>query len=126
MFLFYGSHPGAKRFVHSQRQESASPHNYGQGRGGRDAILSGDPKTKLMPVALTKIIACKLAASDGLANGVGVRCPRCEQTYRLGYSEEEWYRLRHWQKLAGKAIRKDHDLRHEAATIVLEWRGSGI
>ncbi len=38
-------------------------------------------------------------------------------------SDGEWHRVKDWLKLAETAIRKDHDLRHEAATIPLEWRG---
>jgi hypothetical protein len=76
-----------------------------------------------MAVTLTKIIDGKPAQPDAHTNALTVRCPRCEQSYRLCYSNEEWHRLRTWQELAGKALRKDHDLRHEAATIPLEWRG---
>jgi hypothetical protein len=31
--------------------------------------------------------------------------------------------VKDWLKIAETAIRKDHDQRHEAATISLEWRG---
>jgi len=53
-----------------------------------------------------------------------VKCLRCEQTYRLGYSDDEWHRVKDWLKLAQAAIRKEHDLRHEAVTIPLEWCGT--
>lgn len=76
-----------------------------------------------MAVTLTKISDGKPAQSDTLPNALTIHCPRCEQTYRLAYSDDEWNKLRTWQELAGKALRKDHDLRHEAATIPLEWRG---
>ena len=76
-----------------------------------------------MAVTLTKIVDGDPVISDALTNTLTVRCPRCEQNYRLGYSDDEWNKLRHWQELAGKALRKDHDLRHEAATIPLEWSG---
>jgi hypothetical protein len=76
-----------------------------------------------MAVTLTKIIDGKPAQADAHANALTVECPRCEQSYRLSYSDDEWHRLRTWQDLAGKALRKDHDLRHEAATIPLEWSG---
>lgn len=76
-----------------------------------------------MAVTLTKIIDGRPAVPDTFTNALTVRCPRCEQTYRLGYSDEEWHRLRHWQELTEKALREDHDSRHEAATIPLEWRG---
>ena len=65
----------------------------------------------------------KPGVSDDLTNELAVRCPRCQQTYRLGYSDTEWHRVKDWLQLAAKAIRKDHDLRHEAAIIPLGWRG---
>lgn len=71
-------------------------------------------------MTLTKIVDAK---PDTLLNEQIVRCPRCEQTYRLGYSEGEWHRLKHSLKLALLAILKDHKLRHEALTITLEWSG---
>ena len=77
-----------------------------------------------MSVTLTKIIEGKPVVSDELTNEVrAIHCPRCEQAYRLGYSDTEWHRVKDWLQLAAKAIRKEHDLRHEAATIPLEWRG---
>jgi hypothetical protein len=77
-----------------------------------------------MAVALTKIIDEKPAVSDALTNEQEVKCPRCEQTYRLGYSDDEWHRLKDWLKLADTAIRRDHDARHEAVTIPLTWNGT--
>jgi len=76
-----------------------------------------------MAATLTKIIDGKPLVSDDLTNEQTVQCPRCEQTYRLSYSDNEWHRVKDWLKLAETAIRKDHDQRHEAATIPLEWRG---
>ena len=76
-----------------------------------------------MPVTLTKMIDGKPVISDTLTNEQTVQCPRCEQSYWLRYSDSEWHRVKDWLKLAESAIRKDHDLRHEAATIPLEWRG---
>ena len=77
-----------------------------------------------MAVTLTKIIDGKPVVSDDLTNEVQViQCPRCEQTYRLGYSDTEWHRVKDWLKLAVTAIRKEHDLGHEATTIPLEWCG---
>ena len=76
-----------------------------------------------MAVTLTKIVDGKPTISDTHTNALTVQCPRCAQTYRLGYSNDEWHRLRTWQELAGKALRKGHDLRHETATISLEWSG---
>jgi hypothetical protein len=77
----------------------------------------------LMPATLTKIINSKPVVPDTLTNEQNVRYPCCEETYRLGYSGGEWHRVKDWLKLAVVAIRKDHDLRHLAATIPLEWRG---
>jgi hypothetical protein len=76
-----------------------------------------------MPVSLTKIQNGKPAVSDDLKNELTVKCPRCEQTYRLGYSDNEWNKVKDWLRLAETAIRKDHDSRHEAPTIPLDWRG---
>jgi len=68
-----------------------------------------------MSVSLTKIIEGKPVVADDLTNEVQViQCPRCEQTYRLGYSDTEWHRVKDRLQLAAKAIRKEHDLRHEA------------
>ena len=72
---------------------------------------------------LTKIINGKPAVSDALKNEQTIKCPRCERTFRLGYSDNEWNKVKDWLKLAQAAIRKDHDSRHEAATLRLEWRG---
>ena len=74
-----------------------------------------------MAAILTKIVNGKPVISDTLLNEQIVSCPRCEQKYRLGYSEGEWHRVKDWLKLAESAIRKDHDLRHEAVSIPLAW-----
>jgi len=76
-----------------------------------------------MASSLTKIVNGKPALSDTLTNEQTAKCPRCVRTYRLGYSDGEWHRVKDWLQLAEKAIRKDHSLRHEAVTIPLEWRG---
>jgi len=88
-----------------------------------DGGLVGAYNSQEMPVTLTKIQNGKPAVSDDLKNEQIVKCPRCERTYRLGYSDTEWHRVKDWLQLAAKATRKEHDLRHEAATIQLEWRG---
>ena len=75
-----------------------------------------------MAVTLTKLIDGNPAISDTLLYAQIVRCPRCERKYRLGYSEGEWHRVKDWLKLAVSAMLKDHNARHEAATITLEWR----
>jgi hypothetical protein len=45
-----------------------------------------------MAVSLTKIVNGKPAISNTLLNEQTVKCPRCEKTYRLGYSDGEWHR----------------------------------
>jgi len=49
-----------------------------------------------MAVLLTKIVNGKPAVSDTLGNQQTVKCPRYEQTYRLGYSDGEWHKLSAW------------------------------
>lgn len=75
-----------------------------------------------MAVSLTKIISGKPAVSDTLLNEQTVKCSRCEQAYRLGYSDGEWHRLSAWLGKAGKAIRESHRQdKHELPTIELHW-----
>src|SRR5258708_39005414 len=81
------------------------------------------PQGGKVAATLTRIVGGNPTISDTLTNEQTVKCPRCEQTYRLGYSDSEWHRLKDWLNLATTAIRSDHDLRHEAVTIPLEWRG---
>jgi hypothetical protein len=73
-------------------------------------------------VSLIKIID-GTAVADALPNEHFINCPRCSQTYRLGYDDAEWHRVKDWMKLAEAALRRDHDARHAAATITLQWRG---
>jgi len=58
---------------------------------------------------------------DHLPNQVAVKCPRCCQTYRLGYSDDEWNRLKDWLGLAERALREDHKHRHELPSLTLAW-----
>ena len=53
---------------------------------------------------MTKIIDGKPVAPDELTNEQTVRCPRCEQTYRLGYSDNEWHRVKDWFKRAETTV----------------------
>lgn len=76
-----------------------------------------------MSVILTKIIDGRPAVADILKNERTMECPRCYQTYRLGYSDNEWSKIKDWLNLARAAIRKDHDSRHEVLTVRVEWRG---
>jgi len=43
-----------------------------------------------------------------LSNAQVVRCPRCEQPYRLEYGEGEGRHLSAWLRKADTAIRKSH------------------
>ena len=76
---------------------------------------------KTMAVSLTKIVNGKPAISDPLSNEQIVKCPRCEQAYRLGYSDDEWHRLSAWLGKAERAMRESHKKRHEAAVLTLRW-----
>jgi hypothetical protein len=79
---------------------------------------------KLTPVVtLTKLIDGNPAVTDALPNEQTVKCPRCSLEYRLGYSDSEWNKVKDWLKLAETALRRDHEARHQAATVALEWRG---
>jgi hypothetical protein len=59
-------------------------------------------------VSLTKILASRAATNSTLLNTQVVRCPRCEQTYRLEYSEGEGHHLSAWLKKADTAMRESH------------------
>jgi hypothetical protein len=54
-----------------------------------------------MPVSLIKIIDGKPAVSDSLTNEQTVKCPLCEETFRLGYSDGEWNRVKDWLTTCG-------------------------
>jgi len=75
-----------------------------------------------MPVTLTKIVDGKLLVNDTLENEQFVKCPSCDQTYRLGYSESEWNKVKDWLTIAERAIREDHKRRHQAESLHLEWK----
>jgi hypothetical protein len=75
-----------------------------------------------MPVSLTKIVSGKPAVSDTLLEEQMVKCSRCEQTYRLGYSDREWHRLSAWLGKAERAIRESHRQdKHELPLVELIW-----
>lgn len=75
-----------------------------------------------MAVSLTKIIDGKAAIRDTLRNEAIVRCPSCDQTFRLGYSDNEWNWVKDWLAIAERALRQDHKGRHELTSIGLELR----
>jgi len=72
-------------------------------------------------VSLTKILDGKPAISDARPNQQTVKCPRCEQTYRLGYDDSEWHRLSAWLGKAQTAMRENHKKRHESDVLELRW-----
>ena len=64
-------------------------------------------------VSLTK-------SAGKLPNHLTVKCPRCDQTYDLGYSDDEWHRVKHWLDVAARALRQDHKQRHESEAVELK------
>jgi hypothetical protein len=75
-----------------------------------------------MAVTLTKLVDGKPEVSDALPNEQTVRCPLCDQIFRLGYSDGEWNRVKDWLGIAERAIREDHKRRHEVSSLALEWK----
>jgi hypothetical protein len=73
-------------------------------------------------VLLTKILNGKPVMSDTLPNEQIVRCPLCEQTYRLNYSDNEWHRLSAWLKKAETAVRESHKKDHGQDVLELTWQ----
>ena len=73
-----------------------------------------------MAVKLTKIVNGEPGVTNALTNGQAVKCPLCEQTFRLGYSDNEWNWVKDWLGLAETAIRKDHKSKHQVASIPIE------
>ena len=76
-----------------------------------------------MAVSLTKIVSGQPQVSDTLANSQTVKCPLCDQEFRLSYSDSEWNRVKDWLGIATAAIRKDHRIKHEVASLTLNWKG---
>ena len=74
-----------------------------------------------MAVLLTKIVNGRAVEIDTLPNQQTVKCPKCEQTYRLAYSDDEWQKLSAWLGKAERAVRESHKKRHDAATLELRW-----
>ena len=75
-----------------------------------------------MAVTLTKIIDVKPVVNDTLENEQTVKCPLCDLTFRLGYSNSEWNRVKDSLTIAERAIRQDHKTRHSASSLALEWK----
>jgi hypothetical protein len=74
-------------------------------------------------VSLTKIVHGSPTIDDMLPGHEIVRCPRCEQTYRFGYSKDEWYKVSAWLRKAELALREHHETdQHEHDTVQIIWR----
>jgi hypothetical protein len=76
-----------------------------------------------MAASLTKIVSGQSEVSDALTNSQTVKCPLCDQEFRLGYSDSEWHRLKDWLGIAAAQIRKDHKAKHELVSLTLNWKG---
>ena len=74
-----------------------------------------------MDVALIKIVNGNPAINSTLPNQQTVKCPRCEQTYRFAYTDDEWNKVSAWLGKARAAMRESHNKRHEAAKLELRW-----
>jgi|GEM_PF-5986126 len=74
-----------------------------------------------MAASLTKIVHGGAVVIDTLLNQQTVKCLRCEQTYRLAYSDGEWHKLSAWLGKAERAVRESHKKGHDAAELELRW-----
>jgi len=74
-----------------------------------------------MAVSLIKIVNGMPAISDTLPNHQTTKCPKCEQTYRLAYTDDEWHKLSAWLGKATRAVRESHKIRHDATALELRW-----
>ena len=74
-----------------------------------------------MAVSLTKIVNDRAVVIDTLLNQQTVKCPKCEQTYRLGYSDDEWHKLSTWLGKTDRAMRESHKTKHAADVLELRW-----
>ncbi len=74
-----------------------------------------------MAVSLTKVVNGRAVEIDTLPNQQTVKCPRSEQTYRLGYDDSEWNKLSAWLGKAERTMRESHKTGHDAATLDVRW-----
>ena len=74
-----------------------------------------------MAVLLIKIANDMPAVSGTLPNEQTVKCPRCEQTYRFAYTDDEWNKVSAWLGKADRAMRESHKTGHEADVLDLHW-----
>jgi hypothetical protein len=72
-----------------------------------------------MLVSLTKIVGGGPAISGTLTNEQTIHCPICQNSYRFGYSDGEWHRVKDWLVQADRAIREDHKSNHELTSLTL-------
>ena len=72
-------------------------------------------------VSLIKIADGRAVQIDTLPNQQTVTCPRCGQTYRLGYSDDEWHKLSTWLGKADRAMRESHKTKHAADVLESRW-----
>jgi hypothetical protein len=75
-----------------------------------------------VPVLLTKIVNDRAVVIDTLLNQQTVKCPRCEQTYRFAYTDDEWHKLSAWLGKARMAMRESHKTGHDADELGLRWQ----
>jgi hypothetical protein len=67
------------------------------------------------------VLLVRKSSLNVLPNRVTVKCPRCDQTYQMTCSDDEWNRVKDWITLAERALRVDHKSRHEAEAPALVW-----
>jgi hypothetical protein len=72
-----------------------------------------------MAVSLTKIVNGRAVEIDTLPNQQTVKCPRCEQTYRFAYTDDEWNKVSAWLGKADRAMRESHKKHHDADVLDL-------
>ncbi len=78
-------------------------------------------KANVLTSAYMAVSLTKTEITGAFPNQAQVKCPRCDQTYRLSYSDDEWNRVRDWSRVAERALREDHKHRHELASLGLRW-----
>jgi hypothetical protein len=80
-------------------------------------IQGEDVSILSMPVSLTKT-----GLPQALPNLLTIACPVCDQTYELGYSDDEWNRVKDWINVARRCLREDHKRKHELPSHTLAWK----
>lgn len=85
-------------------------------------IKSGsESKAKHDTVAIVAVSLTKPDTAASLPNQTIVACPRCDQIYRLSYSDDEWNRVKDWLVRAERALREDHKGGHDASSVAVAW-----